>query len=769
LVASAADFNRRVDGGSGDPVEILTFTNTGPTADFDLFLSLFSGTAPARFQIVNFGDEVTINEHISFDGSTLIGHPNAAGAIAVGAAGFFDTPEFGTNPPQLQPFSALGGTPVFFDTSGNRLTTPEDRGGPAFVAVDGGNTTFFGQDIGFDTDSFPNFFGTSASSPAAAAFAALLVQANPNLTRDETVALLSSTAIDIGAPGVDLLSGAGLIQGDAAINQLFSGDDDILRGGSTVTERGDNDGLDLDTSAEAGADDLINGGAGDDLLGGGDGADILIGGEGDDEIDGGAGDDVARFSGNFADYTIVITNGIISVTDDVGQDGSDQISNVETLEFADQTLLAEEVLFNRIEGTTGDDALLNGTTGSDLILGLEGDDGLRGSVGADRIDGGSGIDRALYNGSNAGVIVTLTGSGDPAILGIGGHAEGDELIDIENILGSSFADTLTGNDEANEINGAAGDDILNGGGDTNTLIGGLGNDTFISSDGNNFFDGGAGGGDLIDYSGSFEGVDVGVNSGGSFSGGDAAGDSHRAVEHLTGSAFADTLTGNSLINILTGGDGDDVLSASANNDTLNGGDGDDLLIGSSGADIINGGVGLDTASYTNAPRRVVVDLDIGSGEGRATGSGHGVGDTLIDIENVTGSNFNDMITGDAGANVLDGRNGIDRIFGEDGDDMIFGRGGNDIINAGAGNDIIEGGAGVDRYNYDDADFGQDTIIGFFNNQERIDFRGSGLTFADLDIDNSSGDTVITVIGDPNNASITLQGITTVINQADFIF
>jgi len=274
LVASAADFNRRVDGGSGDPVEILTFTNTGPTADFDLFLSLFSGTAPARFQIVNFGDEVTINEHISFDGSTLIGHPNAAGAIAVGAAGFFDTPEFGTNPPQLQPFSALGGTPVFFDTSGNRLTTPEDRGGPAFVAVDGGNTTFFGQDIGFDTDSFPNFFGTSASSPAAAAFAALLVQANPNLTRDETVALLSSTAIDIGAPGVDLLSGAGLIQGDAAINQLFSGDDDILRGGSTVTARGDNDGLDLDTGTEAGADDLINGGAGDDLLGGGDGADI---------------------------------------------------------------------------------------------------------------------------------------------------------------------------------------------------------------------------------------------------------------------------------------------------------------------------------------------------------------------------------------------------------------------------------------------------------------------------------------------------------------
>ena len=137
-------------------------------------------------------------------------------------------------------------------------------------------------------------------------------------------------------------------------------------------------------------------------------------------------------------------------------------------------------------------------------------------------------DTASYSNSNAAVTVSLaTGQA------LGGHAEGDVLVSIENLFGSSFADVLSGDSNDNVINGFLGNDTLSGGdGGSNTLLGGTGNDTFLGGDGNDFFNGGTGNADTIDYSASSEGVTAQLGGAQTFAGGDAAGDSSFGIEDL---------------------------------------------------------------------------------------------------------------------------------------------------------------------------------------------------------------------------------------------
>ena len=61
--------------------------------------------------------------------------------------------------------------------------------------------------------------------------------------------------------------------------------------------------------------------------------------------------------------------------------------------------------------------------------------------------------------------------------GFGGDAQDDELISIENLVGSAFDDNLIGNNLLNTLNGGAGDDTIEGGAGADTLIGGIGSDT----------------------------------------------------------------------------------------------------------------------------------------------------------------------------------------------------------------------------------------------------------------------------------------------------
>jgi subtilisin family serine protease len=212
-----------------DAVEVFSFFNPPGSAvtAFNIMITKLAGPNPQLIKYVRFGGgNVTINE---FDtrSSTLYGHANAAGAEAVGAAFYGNTPEFGVSPPLLEPFSSAGPTPIIFDTAGNRLAIPRIRLKPEIVAPDGTNTTFFGgRDV--ERDGFPNFFGTSAAAPHAAAVAALMLQAMPSTTPQRVYEILETTAIDMGPPGFDFDSGFGLIQADQALATLVSAVPEVI-------------------------------------------------------------------------------------------------------------------------------------------------------------------------------------------------------------------------------------------------------------------------------------------------------------------------------------------------------------------------------------------------------------------------------------------------------------------------------------------------------------------------------------------------------------
>ncbi|HKA06064.1 MAG TPA: S8 family serine peptidase, partial [Gemmataceae bacterium] len=196
------------------------FAQAGPSApfSFDVMVVNRTGPAPGFLKYVVSGEgEPT---EFATNSGTVFGHANTAGAEAVGAVAWFRTPEFGVDPALLNPFSSAGTTPILFDTAGNRLATPVVRDKPDIVAPDGGNTTFFFQDSVRDDDTFPNFFGTSAAAPHAAAVAGLMLQARPDLTPADVFAHLESTALDMADPGYDHDTGFGLIQALAAVQSL---------------------------------------------------------------------------------------------------------------------------------------------------------------------------------------------------------------------------------------------------------------------------------------------------------------------------------------------------------------------------------------------------------------------------------------------------------------------------------------------------------------------------------------------------------------------
>jgi Ca2+-binding RTX toxin-like protein len=112
----------------------------------------------------------------------------------------------------------------------------------------------------------------------------------------------------------------------------------------------------------------------------------------------------------------------------------------------------------------GSDSLV-GNVGANTLSGWGGGDVLRGGAGADRLDGGGGSDTASYYTGTTAVTVNLT-----AGTGSGGDAQGDVLVSIENVTGSTSADQITGNAVANAMNGWAGQDVLRGGGGADRFV-----------------------------------------------------------------------------------------------------------------------------------------------------------------------------------------------------------------------------------------------------------------------------------------------------------
>ncbi len=189
-------------GGGGDAIELVSLVDFIGGSTVQLGFETQSGDAPGFVKFVIFGGGFASSEY-EVNAPSGFGHNNAAGAEGVGAAAFYFTEEFIGDPSTLQlramagepecvpaclnDFSSAGGTPIFFDTEGNRLRRPEVRLKPGLTAPDGTNTTFFTNDTSRDDDDgdgvfatgepgeFPNFFGTSAAAPHAASVAALMI------------------------------------------------------------------------------------------------------------------------------------------------------------------------------------------------------------------------------------------------------------------------------------------------------------------------------------------------------------------------------------------------------------------------------------------------------------------------------------------------------------------------------------------------------------------------------------------------------------------
>jgi hypothetical protein len=241
-----------------DAVQVLILGNPASNnsntsaATVHLIIGLKNGSPqPGFIKVVVAADGAPGTSIAAFDtqSPTLQGHPGAAGAAAVGASFFAQTPRCGSNGAVLEYFSSAGGDPILFNSSGVRLPTPQYRQKPNFVGPDGVNTSFFGAPLGppfNDTSSvaqcandaaFNNFFGTSAATPHVAAIAALMQQANPFLTPAQIYDALQSTALRMpvgGNPTPDYLSGYGFIQADAAMQGLPAGPPLLTLTSSTI-------------------------------------------------------------------------------------------------------------------------------------------------------------------------------------------------------------------------------------------------------------------------------------------------------------------------------------------------------------------------------------------------------------------------------------------------------------------------------------------------------------------------------------------------------
>jgi Ca2+-binding RTX toxin-like protein len=466
------------------------------------------------------------------------------------------------------------------------------------------------------------------------------------------------------------------------------------------------------------------------------GLDNIQSSAGADTIDGGTGEDRVEYDNSNAGVTVVLADGtgsgsgaggfaegdvLIGIENVTGSAFSDTIFGNSGDNFIDGFGGSDHLKggggddglrgSGTLEGGSGDDALRGGL-GADTLLGGADDDRLDGREGADLIDGGDGIDTVVYEGSQSGVVVTFVDS-DPEN---GGFAEGDRLLGIENLIGSSLTDFLIGNGTVNQFDGGAGDDVLIGNGGADTLEGGLDNDTLTGGTGDDLLLGGFGadrheggtGKDRVHYLDSLEGVtvDLQVNFG---VGGHAEGDTWSSIEVVDGSIFADQITGDGAANDIFGGLGNDTLKGGGGNDTLLGSFDDDLLRGNDGQDFLDGGEGADRM-IGDAGNDTYIFFDSGDVIDELGGTGidavrSSVSFSLTgsavrgDVENVTltgAANIN--ASGNDLANVLQGNAGANRLLGEGGADTMIGGNGNDrytVLDAG---DIVdEGGTnGIDE-------------------------------------------------------------------------
>ncbi|MBM1631203.1 tandem-95 repeat protein [Sulfitobacter mediterraneus] len=709
----AGDFRESYEGGEG--LDRLTFETSrasvivnlstnqvdGGYAEGDILLGGIEDVTGTQFEDTITGDE-ELNEIVGWDGiDVLLG---------------------------------LGGADNLFGGDGNDFL----YGGAGNDYLHGGN----GGDLldggaGIDTASW-NFYQVHPKGG---------VERLTNDTSDIVADLETGQAgTDILISIENLTGGVGhdTLRGDAGDNLLAGSiGDDLLQG---------RDGADLLIGGVG--DDTVEGGAGDDALFGGAGVNVLDGGADFDTIDygvlelgvqvimSGVGERAGDTSGIVRSYTPVdlfiwsdsetettfdgyveqttITTGTTEARStyevfDQGNDDPDddvyvprgsitpervwkflnlsyatQTSDADDIPFLPGLLLPEQEVevverFEEAVDIFSNIERIAGSQGADFILGNAENTVFYGGLGGDVIDGGGGIDTMSYAFSEIGVSVDLK-----MMTFSGGEAEGDQIINMENLIGSGQSDALSGNDLDNTIVLGTGNDSARGYDGVDTVV--LGFDFRDIAQIQGFADGV----NIMRFEGDvpisvdFIADDIEILS---FEDGDKtfaeikalANDGTEGSDVLIGTPVPDTLDGRGGNDIVQGLDSADLLLGSAGNDLLQGQGGDDRLIGGLGRDRFIGGMGDDTFIIDDSTE-IITEAD-GEGEDTAESS---VDFALPDhVETL-------VLTGTDGTTGT-GNDAANTIIGSDAANVLVGKAGRDTLDGGLGADTLLGGADGDVY------------------------------------------------------------------------
>jgi Ca2+-binding RTX toxin-like protein len=485
-----------------------------------------------------------------------------------------------------------------------------------------------------------------------------------------------------GTGGADTLSGGA---GNDTIAGL-GGDDLVLAGAGADSVLG-GDGSDT-LHGEAGRDRLL-GGAGNDVLHGGDevsstGADApgdtaLNGDAGDDVIHGNAGHD-GNMNGGAGNDTLHGGTG----NDDLwGDDGNDVLHGDDGDDFLNG-LDGDDVMV----GGAGNDDLEGGGTGQDLLSGGDGDDELEGYNGADTLEGGSGEDIFRFSLATFDPHSSLASPDLVLDFEGAGVAGGDQLR-----LSGAGPLVLRGALSVELVAGASLPGAADGVIDLFHVV--RGGNTWMIAD--------------LDDNGVLGGTDLAIQFRGThaFTAADFTASTTIAIG---GSAKSDTLLGTEGDDLIYGLGKNDLILGLDGADEIHGGDGNDSIDGGTGSDALYGEEGNDTLDLSGGNSGMAFG---GLGNDRLIGSAVGYSD-------LRGDEGNDVIEAGADGASLDGGAGDDRLVG------------------GAAADQFTGGAGLDLFVLGavwsaDAFFG-DIIWDFEDGVEKIDLRGTGLTFQDLTIE-----------------------------------
>lgn len=288
------------------------------------------------------------------------------------------------------------------------------------------------------------------------------VRADANNVSIENFGHISSISVTDLPLSSCVIVNAGTIHGYVIMgsgNDRFRGDVGLVMG--TVFGANGNDriftGRGDDDLSGGGGDDWLVAGEGDDTVFGNEANDTMMGGQGSDFYDGGSGRDTVDYRQSHAAIEMDLRFG----------EGFGGTAEGDTLRLVEG--LRGSAFGDTLIGDAGGNTLRGGQ-GADRLDGSEGFDTLRGDGGADTMNGGAGSDTVTYAGAREGVVVNLSLSGPAS----GGHAEGDVLFGIENLIGSEAADSLTGTSGANQLSGGGGADFLNGNEGNDLLTGGAG-------------------------------------------------------------------------------------------------------------------------------------------------------------------------------------------------------------------------------------------------------------------------------------------------------